>query len=133
MYRVTAIDLSEKESVLSDRDSMSGYSDPCGAIEEDLHISGNDIRLKNELYQNYPNPFNPTTRVKYSLKDEGYVNISLYDITGRLVANLVNEFKVSGNYYLDFNATKFNLSSGIYFYKIQATNFTEIKQMILIK
>lgn len=132
VYRVTAIDLSEKESVLSDRDSMSVYSDPCGAIEEDSLIS-NNITLENKLFQNYPNPYNPNTKINYSLKHDGQVSITLYDILGKKVAILVNEFKSPGKYYFNFNAADYNLSSGIYFYKIETHDFTQIRHMILLK
>ncbi len=83
------------------------------------------------LYQNYPNPFNPSTIIKYSLKDEGKVSIKIFNSLGEEVRTLVNEIKPSGNYEVEFNAS--DLSSGIYFYLMQADNFVSSKKMIVIK
>ncbi len=66
------------------------------------------------LYQNYPNPFNPTTKIKYSIPKTSNVQLKVFDILGRKVAELVNEEKPAGNYTVNFNASK--LSSSIYFY-----------------
>jgi photosystem II stability/assembly factor-like uncharacterized protein len=83
------------------------------------------------LYQNYPNPFNPTTNIKFDIPKTGLVKIYVYDVLGSIVATLVNEDLTAGSYKVDFNAS--NLSSGIYFYTINAGNFTETKKMMLIK
>jgi hypothetical protein len=87
------------------------------------------------MSQNYPNPFNPSTKVDYDLPYDGKVSIILYDISGREVANLVNEVKTAGYYTLQFNAS--NLASGMYFYRISAQggdkNFVSTKKMVLIK
>ncbi|HRI83807.1 MAG TPA: T9SS type A sorting domain-containing protein [Ignavibacteria bacterium] len=133
-YRISAVDLTEKESCLSERDSISGYYDPCTVDPEgpDNLINENNS-FKNELSQNYPNPFNPLTRIKYSILNEGNVKIKLYDISGRIIAVLVNEFKLPGSYYINFNVDSHNLSSGIYFYKIEAFEFSEVRRMIIIK
>lgn len=95
--------------------------------------SDNDIVNVSEyrLEQNYPNPFNPSTTIKYSVPVEGLVKIEIYNIIGAKVAEPVNEFKSAGNYSVTFNAN--DLSSGIYFYKIQANNFTETKKMVVLK
>ncbi len=77
------------------------------------------------LYQNYPNPFNPTTTIKYSIPKTSNVELKVFDILGREVAELVNEEKPAGNYTLNFNASK--LSSGIYFYRIKAGSYTILK------
>ncbi|MDP3148567.1 MAG: ice-binding family protein [Ignavibacteria bacterium] len=84
-----------------------------------------------ELSQNYPNPFNPTTRISYSIPVDGRVQLLIYEITGELVKSLVNEYQTAGIYTIDFNAA--GLSSGIYFYKITANNFLQIKKMSVIK
>jgi len=134
-YRVTAVDLTEKESCLSERDSISGYIDPCTEPPEgpdNILIESNNPK-GNELRQNYPNPFNPVTRFEYSLKDNGHVKITIYDLTGKSIATLVNEYKLSGNYYAVFNAADINLSSGVYFYKIETAGFSQVRQMIIIK
>ncbi len=84
-----------------------------------------------ELMQNYPNPFNPTTSISFSIPQAAFVTLKVYDIVGREVANLMSEQKDAGIYNYNFDASK--LSSGIYFYRLQAGNFTSSKKMILIK
>jgi Secretion system C-terminal sorting domain len=84
-----------------------------------------------KLYQNYPNPFNPTTNIKFDIPKSSLVKVVVYDILGREVKTLVNEFKNAGSYKLDFDAS--NISSGTYFYRIEAGDFVEIKKMVLIK
>ena len=81
--------------------------------------------------QNYPNPFNPTTTIQYVISSEQFVSLKIYDILGKEVATLVNSRKAIGNYKVNFNAS--NLTSGVYFYRIQAGNFTETKKFILLK
>jgi hypothetical protein len=75
------------------------------------------------LEQNYPNPFNPATTIRYELSKTSSVRLSVYDIIGREVAVLVNERKKAGSYGVNFNAT--GLSSGAYFYRIQAGDFIQ--------
>jgi hypothetical protein len=82
--------------------------------------------------QNYPNPFNPNTKITYTLQSNGKVRLSVYDLLGREVAILVNnERKTAGKYEVIFNAL--NLSSGIYFYKLQTRSYVETKKMVLLK
>ncbi|HEY7751240.1 MAG TPA: T9SS type A sorting domain-containing protein, partial [Ignavibacteriaceae bacterium] len=83
------------------------------------------------LSQNYPNPFNPTTNFEFRIVESGFVNLKVYDILGNEVATLVDEFKPTGRYDVEFDAS--GLSSGIYFYKLRAGDFTETKKMILMK
>jgi hypothetical protein len=83
------------------------------------------------LHQNYPNPFNPLTTIKYELAKEVNVKITLYDVLGKEVMRLVNENKKAGTYTVDFNAV--NMATGVYFYRIEAGDFREVKKMILIK
>jgi len=83
------------------------------------------------LSQNYPNPFNPATIIKYSIAEPGLVSLKVYDVLGREVANLVNDFKSAGSYDITFNAS--GLASGVYMYKIESGSFVESKKMILIK
>lgn len=95
-------------------------------------VNGNlSIPESFSLSQNYPNPFNPVTNIKYSIPQNTHVRISVYDILGREVSAPVNEFKQAGSYEVNFNAS--DLGSGIYYYKINAGNFTNTKKMILIK
>jgi photosystem II stability/assembly factor-like uncharacterized protein len=83
------------------------------------------------LSQNYPNPFNPTTAIRYQLSVNSNVKLRIYDILGRLVNTLIEERQTAGIHTVTFNAN--SLSSGIYFYRLEAGNFIEIKKMILIK
>jgi hypothetical protein len=83
------------------------------------------------LNQNYPNPFNPTTTIKYSIPEMSKVSLTLFNLLGEEVATLVNEEKVAGYYTVEFNAS--SLSSGVYFYRLQAGSFTETKKMVLMK
>jgi hypothetical protein len=84
-----------------------------------------------DLSQNYPNPFNPTTKVRYSIAASGPVTLRVFNILGAEVATLVNEVQHAGVYVVDLNAAK--LSSGVYFYRIDAGSFTSTKKMILMK
>ena len=83
------------------------------------------------LYQNYPNPFNPVTNIKFALPKVTKVILSVYNSLGEKVASLFNEDKEAGYYEVKFDALQ--LSSGIYFYKLQAGSFAETKKMILLK
>ncbi len=83
------------------------------------------------LYQNYPNPFNPTTKISYSIPNQSVVSLKVFDVLGREIASLVSKEQTSGNYEVEFDAS--SLTSGIYFYRIQAGQFVESKKMILMK
>mgnify|MGYP002623368365 CR=1 FL=1 len=83
------------------------------------------------LAQNYPNPFNPTTVINFSIPVNGFVELKVYDLTGRLVKTLLNDMKSAGTYNVEFNAEE--IPSGVYFYKITTDNFTEVKKMMLLK
>ena len=83
------------------------------------------------LEQNYPNPFNNSTVIKYSIPQEGLITLKIYNLLGEEVATLVNDTKQTGNYEVSFDAT--GLTSGVYFYRLQAGNYTETKKMVLMK
>jgi len=83
------------------------------------------------LDQNYPNPFNPSTSIKYSVAQDGFVNVSVFNLIGEKVATLVNSNMKAGSYELNFNAA--SLSSGVYFYSIEAGNFKAVRKMMLMK
>ena len=93
--------------------------------------SGNQIPKNYELAQNYPNPFNPVTKISFALPTQGFVSLKIYDITGREIKTLVNEIKQAGYYTVNFNSS--NLSSGVYFYRIQSGDFVQTKRMVLLK
>jgi hypothetical protein len=87
--------------------------------------------INNGLIQNYPNPFNPTTTISYQIPKDGRVTIKIFDIIGREVTTLVDEYKPSGRYSVQFDASR--LASGIYFYSIRSGNYNAVKKMSLIK
>ena len=91
----------------------------------------NNLPTNFSLEQNYPNPFNPTTVINFSIPKNYMVSIRVYDILGNEVANLMNEEKTAGSYSINFNASK--LSSGVYFYRMQAGSFVKTKKLILMK
>ncbi len=134
-YKVTAVDLTNKESCKSERDSIFGYFDPCIALDEgpdNLVIEPeNSLEFDYELSQNYPNPFNPITKIEYSIIEPSFVTIKIYDISGREVSILVSELKKLGKHFVNFDGS--NLSSGIYYYKMIAGDFITIRKMLLIK
>ncbi|MEJ5352181.1 MAG: T9SS type A sorting domain-containing protein [Melioribacteraceae bacterium] len=104
-------------------------------VSDGIFTSIDDKSLPKEfnLFQNYPNPFNPTTVISYQLPVRDFVTIKVFDILGREVATLVNEFKGVGKYEIEFSAEKYNLTSGVYFYTLKAGNNFAVKKMILIK
>ena len=101
------------------------------SVLTDFSTEKNYIVTSFRLFQNYPNPFNPTTKIEYIIPKTAFVTMKVYDILGREVVTLVNEEKTVGKYNAEFDGTK--LSSGIYFYKIQAGDYSSVKKMILIK
>jgi hypothetical protein len=94
-----------------------------------------------KLYQNYPNPFNPSTVISYQLPVSTNVSLKVYDLLGRKVAMLVNEYKDAGSYEVEFSASggsisggdTYNLSSGVYIYRLQAGNFSQARKLILLR
>jgi hypothetical protein len=88
------------------------------------------------LFQNYPNPFNPSTEIKFQIPVAGFVQLKLYDVLGREVATLVNEWKGAGSYTISFdirNSPFGILPSGVYFYRINVNKFTDMKKAILLR
>lgn len=135
-YKVQAVDdgpyFDYKYSVLSDFVSFVGVTDNGKEIKNRNSLSGDEqIPKSYKLYQNFPNPFNPTTNIKYSLPKAGFVTIKIYDILGRMIKQLINEYKDMGNYSLTFDGS--NFASGIYFYKIETKDFVDTKRMVLVK
>jgi len=83
------------------------------------------------LSQNYPNPFNPTTVINYSIASQSHVLLKVYDVLGRVVVALVDEIKQPGQYSVIFNASA--LSNGVYFYKLDADQYSGVKRLTLLK
>ena len=102
------------------------YSETVGII----NISS-DIPTKYSLSQNFPNPFNPSTNIRYEITNNIFVILKVYDLLGNEIATLVNESQKAGVYEVQFSNEQ--ISSGIYFYRIQAGNFSETKKMIYLK
>ncbi len=96
-----------------------------------LKIRPVDLVYDFALHQNYPNPFNPITTIKFSIPEKLNVRITVYDVLGRKVKDLIDELKEAGIHNVKFDGSEF--SSGIYFYRIDAGKYSEVKKMILIK
>jgi hypothetical protein len=95
------------------------------------HITLNEIPKEYSLNQNYPNPFNPSTTIKYGLPEQAHVILTVHNTLGQQVANLVDEQQKEGYHEVVF--TNPNLPSGVYFYRLQAGNYTDTKKLLLIK
>ena len=124
------------EIVASDTTALnSGIIQTEGVTWSVSGITGveNENQIPNEysLSQNYPNPFNPSTSIKFSILTSELVTLKVFDVLGNEVATLVNEEKPAGSYAVEFNASQ--LSSGVYFYKLEAGGFIETKKLTLIK
>ena len=95
---------------------------------------GESVPKEFSLYQNYPNPFNPVTKISFDLPKDAKIKLIVYDILGREVTRLLNsEFKQAGKHIIEFDAMKYNLASGVYFYRIESGDFNAVKKMVLIK
>lgn len=92
---------------------------------------GTDVPTSYSLYQNYPNPFNPSTTINFDIIQTGIVKLTLYDVTGKKIKDLINENLETGRYSFNFNLD--NYASGIYFYRITSNKFTAVKKMLLVK
>lgn len=86
-----------------------------------------------ELYQNYPNPFNPETVIRWKLPADSKVNLKIYNVLGVEVQTLTNEYQTAGYHQIRFDAGFLSLPSGVYFYKLEAGNFCEVKKMVVLK
>jgi hypothetical protein len=98
------------------------------------HVDGdknNDLSTEFLLYQNYPNPFNPTTKISWQSPISSWQTIKIYDLLGNEIATLVDEYRPSGKYEVEFDGAR--LSSGIYFYQLTSGSFVLTKKMLLLK
>ena len=119
------------------------------ALDADFHeaswtVGSDSFLLDNEIVEpisfsladNYPNPFNPSTTIEYSVAEPSFVNLAIFDASGRLVKTLVSESKVADNYSISWDGTNdggVSVSAGMYLYKIDAGSFVETKKMLLVK
>jgi subtilisin-like proprotein convertase family protein len=122
--------------IVDDLGGDSGYLVQwCVTIQYDnLLANGNNGSLIPQAFslkQNYPNPFNPSTRITYELPKAEIVKLVVYDILGKEIVVLQNGFKPAGTHIIEYDAS--NLASGVYFYRIEAGEFTDVKKMLLVK
>jgi hypothetical protein len=108
--------------------SQSKVLIPTSAEHENFH----SFPKETSLSQNYPNPFNPSTEIRFSIGSNSQTSLLVYDLLGREVATLVNEKKSAGTYTVTWNAAA-NMPSGVYYYRLSAGSFTEVKKLVLLK
>lgn len=111
--------------------SLDYYTFMYGGIIDNIGVVSYETPRSFSLHQNYPNPFNPSTKIKFAVQKQSPVRITVYDVMGREVENLLQRDFTPGTYELEWNASKY--TSGIYFYRLTAGDFSEIKKMILLK
>lgn len=135
-YKITAYGQLTEQNFESDYSNtvtinVSGGFDKKNSTENNVNPS------EYSLSQNYPNPFNPVTTIQYVIaSDKGTkqsVKLKVFDILGNEVATLVNEIKEAGYHKVEFNASEYNINSGVYLYKLTAGNYTETRKLILMK
>jgi len=102
-----------------------------GSLITDVKDKTNLLPTQFSLSQNYPNPMNPSTTISFSLPSQSFVSLKIYDVLGREVATIVSEELPAGTYSRQWNAGK--MSSGVYFYRLQAGSFTQTKRLVLLK
>jgi photosystem II stability/assembly factor-like uncharacterized protein len=100
-------------------------------LTSDVKNSGAQIVQSFCLYQNYPNPFNPSTSIRYEVPVNGEIKLAVYDMLGREVAVIDNGYKTAGTYIVNFNAVDF--ASGVYYYKLTAGTYSNVKKLVLVK
>jgi hypothetical protein len=125
-YRIRAINNINKTSL----PSLSVTTDVRGYYLDKKFSNTSDL-VKFKLFDNYPNPFNPTTKISWQSPVNGQQTLKVYDVLGREVATLVDEYREAGSYEVEFDAT--NLPSGMYIYRLQSGNYSDVKKMILSK
>jgi photosystem II stability/assembly factor-like uncharacterized protein len=108
------------------RSTEAIYSNQVVSVEEP-----EEIPSAYSLSQNYPNPFNPTTTIQYAIPKDEFVKLTVYDVTGKIVKELVNGYKTAGRYSVEFNASSY--SSGTYYYKIEGGKYKNILKMMIVK
>jgi hypothetical protein len=102
-------------------------------IIQPIGITNNIQPVQYELFQNYPNPFNPYTIISYSLKYNTFVNLDVYNVEGKHITTLVNDYQKTGKYDIPFSISNYPLSSGVYYYRLTTDKASEVKSMILVK
>jgi len=132
-YWVKAKITQSQLSLESNHRSTEGISQ----IQWKIDNKGEQELDKSELFSNYPNPFNPNTKISWQAPVNGWQVLKVFDVLGNEVATLVNEYKQAGSYEVEFNSVEIRhgvfLPSGVYFYQLKASGFTETKKMILTR
>lgn len=126
VFYAFAIGENENEIIAAISEAQTKYST---VLNVDNKIS--EIPTGYSLEQNYPNPFNPNTKIQFSVNKAQSVSLKVFDVLGNEIATLVNEELTPGIYEYNFDAS--NLSSGVYYYKLQSGNYSETKKMILMR
>ncbi len=118
-------------------DSLNGKLALFG-IEREIPYGTINVREESQtkdfiLYQNYPNPFNSKTKIKYSIPNSGLVSLKIYNLLGQEIATLVSEPKQIGEYEIEFDSDRYNLSTGVYIYQLKNNSLVQSKKFILMK
>lgn len=126
--------LADRDAKVDLRDGNASLSDGTMAglkTTDPQSLSSREVPDTYSLSQNYPNPFNPSTKIEFGLPERSDVRLTVYTVTGRKVATLVDETRDAGSYEVRFDASQ--LASGVYFYRLEAAEFTQTHQMMLVK
>lgn len=119
------------------RNDMGAYGGPMRALLPfsitSVEETGTIVPDYYKLFQNYPNPFNPETTIKFSIPEKGLVSLKVYNLLGKLVAVVIDDEKERGTYLVNFNSDRYNLSSGVYFYRLEADKYSTVRKLILLK
>ncbi|MCP4710777.1 MAG: T9SS type A sorting domain-containing protein, partial [Planctomycetes bacterium] len=105
------------------------FTPPTGILEEQLSAAPGSFQLD----QNYPNPFNPSTVFPYRLAEPGHVNLTVYDLLGRRVATLIDTWQAPGQHSVTWDPHRGTMQSGVYFYRLVAGNYAEVRKCVLLK
>jgi hypothetical protein len=101
------------------------------SLTADVEDENNLLPSQFSLSQNYPNPFNPTTKISFTLPEDRFVNLSIYNLLGQKIQELINGHLSKGTHPITWNGAEF--SSGVYFYQLKTKDFSQTKKMILLK
>lgn len=132
----TELQITEPGPVQYKPQFKEGYLGKMGSWVREIDVENSYIPERFALNQNYPNPFNPNTVIRFALPEDSWVKIEVFNILGQKITTLVDEHLTAGHKETGWNGTDSrgnNVASGIYFYKINAKNFTDIKKMVLLK
>jgi hypothetical protein len=126
-----SVSVSAADALSSAKDSLETAISGLVKITTDVSLVKNNQLKIFSLGQNYPNPFNPTTRIQYSVPQDGNVSLKVYNLLGQEVADIFEGFHYAGNYSVVFNGSK--LGSGVYLYQLKTNNFLQTRKLIVLK